>query len=125
MRDFDFETLKHYKFYQFARSVARPVLRAGYRIRYKGLENIPKGGGYILAVNHTSALDPALVALPRQLPPLHFMAKEELFHNAFAAWLITHLFAFPVRGGKGDRASRNRGRKFLEAGHVLGRWPVG
>ena len=37
-----------------------------------------KGTKYIVAINHTSAIDPIIVACPKELPPLHFMAKVEL-----------------------------------------------
>lgn len=54
-------------------------------LRMEGSEHVPRGGPAIVAMNHESALDIpiAVIACPR---PITFMAKRELFGNAFAAW---------------------------------------
>ena len=45
-----------------------------------GRDHIPAKGGYILACNHISNLDPFIIGVTT-LRPLNFMAKDELFSN--------------------------------------------
>src|SRR6266704_2070832 len=67
-------------FYSLAAALSWPVLRWLYRLRAEGKENLPTEGGYVLAANHISNLDPWPLGLP--LWPrrfLRFMAKSELY----------------------------------------------
>lgn len=126
MREFDYSKVKHYKMYNFIKAVFRPLVKIVYRIEFKGLENIPAGrSNYIVAINHTCALDPVFVACPKVVPPLHFMAKSELFKNPVAAWFITHMYGFPVRRGKGDTSAIDYGIKIINEGHVMAICPEG
>ncbi len=126
MKDFDYSVVKHYKFYGFVKSVFGPVFRALYRLKFKGLENIPKSGEkYIVAINHTCALDPVFVAIPKNVPPLHFMAKIELFKNPIVGWVIEHLYGFPVKRGKGDTSAIEYGEKIVREGHIMAICPEG
>ncbi|MFC1691939.1 (d)CMP kinase [Candidatus Latescibacterota bacterium] len=49
-----------------------------FRLSVKGIEHIPKEGGFIVASNHASFLDPPLIGsiVPREMS---FLAKKELF----------------------------------------------
>ena len=126
MKEFDYSTVRDYKLYNFIKSVFKPLIKLVYRTEYKGLENIPpKGTKYILAINHTCALDPVIVAAPKQVPTLHFMGKAELFKNPFAAWFLTHMQSFPVHRGKGDTTAIEYGEKIIEEGHVMAICPEG
>ncbi len=126
MKEFDYSTVRDYKLYNFIKSVFKPLIKIVYRTEYKGLENIPpRGTKYILAINHTCALDPVIVAAPKQVPTLHFMGKAELFKNPFAAWFLTHMQSFPVRRGKGDTSAIEYGEKIIEEGHVMAICPEG
>lgn len=127
MKEFDFTQIKHYKLYNFIKAVFRPLVKPVFKAKFKGLENVPqdKGTKYIVAINHTSAIDPIIVACPKELPPLHFMAKVELFKNPFGAWFLTHMYAFPVKRGKGDTSAIEYGEKILNEGHVMAICPEG
>ena len=123
---FDYTQVKNYKFYQFMKTTFRPIVKLFYKVEYKGLENLPKKGTrYIVAVNHTHAFDPVFVSAPKQVPPLHFMAKSELFSNPLQAWFLTHINAFPVHRGKGDNSAIEYGEKIIEEGHVMAICPEG
>lgn len=89
-----------------------------------GKENIPATGSAIVVSNHVNYLDPmAMGALsPRAL---HFMAKEELFSNPVAGWILRKLGAFPVRRGRGDRRAIRHALQLLEEGKVLAMFPEG
>lgn len=126
MKEFDYSQVKHYRLYNFIKIVCRPLVKIVYKMEFKGLDNIPaQGTRYIVAINHTCALDPVFVAMPKQVPALHFMAKAELFKNPIVAWFITHMYGFPVKRGKGDTSAIDYGEKIIEEGHVMAICPEG
>ena len=125
MKEFDYSQVKHYKLYNFIKVAFRQNVKIVYHTKFKGLENVPKNNNYIVAINHTCAVDPIFVACPKQVPPLHFMAKVELFKNPIAAWFITHMYGFPVKRGKGDTSAIDYGIKIIEEGHVMAICPEG
>ena len=66
-------------FYLIARSVVWAFFSLAFSIQYEGRENIPQGrGGYILAGNHTSYLDPVVLVFPVR-PWVRFLGKAALF----------------------------------------------
>lgn len=126
MREFDYSTVPHYRLYGFIRVVFSPLVKLLFKLKYKGNENIPQDDTrYIVAINHTCAFDPIFAALPKEMPPLHFMAKVELFSNPIVGWFITHMYGFPVKRGKGDTTAVEYGEKILEEGHVMAICPEG
>lgn len=102
----------------------RVVFNLFFRIRISGQENIPREGGFILASNHLSYLDPPLVGtwVPRQV---YFMAKQELFKNRLLGNIITRTNALPLRRGTIDRVALKRCVETLKAGYVLTVFPEG
>ena len=84
-----------------------------------GQDSVPAKGGFILATNHSSNVDPLVIgaACPK---PLHFMAKVELFKNPFGAWILSAVHAFPVKRGTGDiHAIREAIRRVRAGGGLL------
>ncbi|WP_339163058.1 lysophospholipid acyltransferase family protein [Siminovitchia sp. FSL W7-1587] len=112
------------KFYIFARTVVKGILKVLYRVEIKGIEHFPKSGGVLLCANHISNLDPPMVGItcPR---PVSFMAKEELFKSPVLKWVLPHVRAFPVKRGMSDRGALRTGLKVLKEGHVIGLFPEG
>ena len=125
MKEFDYSTIPHYKFYGGAMKVFGSAFKRVYHMKFKYTENIPKDGKYIVALNHTCALDPVFVALADGMPELHFMAKAELFENPVVAWVITHLYGFPVKRGQGDTTAIDYAKKIINEGHILAISPEG
>lgn len=125
MKEFDYSQVKHYKTYNFIKVLFRPLVKLVYHTKFKGLENVPETNNYIVAINHTCAFDPVFVACPKEVPPLHFMAKVELFKNPIVAWFITHMYGFPVKRGKGDTSAIDYGVKIIKEGHVMAICPEG
>ncbi len=127
MKEFDYSVVRHYKFYGFVKKVFGPIFRLVYKLEFKGLENVPADTDkrYIVAINHTCAFDPVFVAIPKNVPPLHFMAKAELFKNPIVGWVIEHLYGFPVKRGKGDTSAIEYGEKIITEGHVMAICPEG
>jgi 1-acyl-sn-glycerol-3-phosphate acyltransferase len=105
--------------------VSWPVLKSVFRQRATGLENVPKGGGFVLAANHWSNFDPWALGLP--LFPrrfLRFMAKAELFWFPLGA-IIRAGGAFPVQRGLGDEEAMATAVALCRAGHVVVMFPEG
>jgi len=111
-------------FYFLVGLVSWPVIRLLFRGRAKGLENIPEGG-FVLAPNHTSNLDPWPLGIPlwprRQL---NWMAKSELYKPVIGK-LITWGGAFPVRRGQGDEGAIETVVERVRVGEVVVIFPEG
>lgn len=80
------------------------------RFLVKGIENLPKDGGVLIASNHISAYETIFIpwAVLRYYPlqMVWAPAKEELFRNRFQRWLYTSWGAFPVKRGRDVRAGK-------------------
>lgn len=114
-------------FYRIAMFAVNLLWHLWFDLRLEGKENIPHHGGYILAGNHVSAMDPTVVCLgvrPRW-GKLHFMAKAELFDIWGLRVIIRWLCAFPVARGKGDQTAIHTAYQVLEEGEILGIFPEG
>ncbi len=84
-----------------------------------GKENVPKEGGVLVVSNHRSSFDPPVIGLafPRVMS---FMAKKELFKQAFLKWLFRQLQAFPVdRSGNASSAIKESIRRLRGGAAVL------
>lgn len=94
-----------------------------YRPRYIGINNIPKDGAFILAGNHTSKLDPILVASSTKRC-VHFFAKDSLY-KGIKKPLFKGLGIIPVNRSIKDKNALNNGIKCLKDNHVIGIFPEG
>src|SRR6266576_3857613 len=111
--------------YSLAAAFSWPVVRWLYRLRAEGEENLPAEGGYVLAANHISNLDPWPLGLP--LWPrrfLRFMAKSELYWWPLG-WVITAGGGFPVRRGEHDLEAMNTAIDLAREGNVVAMFPHG
>jgi 1-acyl-sn-glycerol-3-phosphate acyltransferase len=111
-------------FYWIAGLVSWPFIRGLLRERVQGLEHIPEGG-FVLAPNHVSNLDPWPLGMPlwprRQL---NWMAKSELYKPVIGT-LISWGGAFPVRRGQGDEAAIETAVERVKAGAIVVIFPEG
>lgn len=111
-------------FGRFLRAIVRAILMPLFRIRVSGWENLPKQGGYILAGNHVSYLDPMVLVIIFKVAP-HFMARAEFFEGGVLSWIMRRVWAFPIHRGEPDREAIARATKLLQAGEVVGIFPEG
>ena len=102
----------------------RPLIRLNVSREVAGLENLPRRGPVILASNHCSEADPAIlmVSLPRRIV---WMAKRELFQIPFFG-LAYHLYGcIPVRRFEADLGALHESRNALQEGELVGMFPEG
>jgi 1-acyl-sn-glycerol-3-phosphate acyltransferase len=95
-----------------------------FRFRATGKENIPQKGGFLIASNHASYLDPVMVgvACPRLL---NYMARHDLFNNAAFAWILKYSRAFPVKRKSADLGAIKEAIRRLKNGEGLLVFPEG
>jgi len=88
--------------YRIVLFCAWSIAKIFYRHKVYGLEHFyPRGA--IIAANHTSYLDPSLLAIswPEEV---HFLARDTLFRNRFFGGFIRAINAHPVSGDATDIA---------------------
>ena len=98
----------------------------GLKLDFQGQDNVPRKGGSILAINHTSYLDFALAgtaALPANRY-VRFMAKKELFDNKIAGPLLRGMHHINVDRSNGS-ASFVAALRALKTGEIIGIFPEG
>ena len=106
------------------RLFAAALCRLLFRLEVRGAKHVPAAGPAMIVANHSSTLDPAVLAVgaPR---PLHFMAKAELFAIPLFGWFIRAVNARPVRREGGDPRALREALRILESGHALLVFPEG
>ena len=114
-------------FLRLASLVLRGVFGAVARVRYEGPPTLPQAGPLLLVANHTSNIDPPLVAAwlqPRLGRPIQFLAKEQLFVPALRP-LLDHAGAILVRAGGSDVQAYHDALVVLRGGGIVGLFPEG
>ena len=109
--------------YGFCHYVIVGLYDAFFRGEVSGLENIPENGGFILAVNHASYLDPPFVGchIPRQLA---FFARKTLWKPGLPSWWLDAVGTIPVdRDGGTDVAAVKRVLQTLRGGRPIIMFP--
>ena len=105
------------------------VLKAFYDVAFRGevagIETLPKDGGFILASNHQSHLDPPLIGC--QVPmQMCFFARKTLWKPGIGAWWMDVVGSIPVdRDGGSDIQAMKRVLRALEDNKVLILFPEG
>lgn len=110
--------------YWASRGLAWCLAKTVWATQVSGSEHVPSSGGYILASNHLSMIDPLVVGafVPRRV---RFMAKSELWRTPVLRSWLDLVGAFPVRRGESDMGAIKTAIRLLEAGEVVGIFPQG
>src|SRR5438552_9070407 len=111
-------------FYAVVRFFVAGGSRVAYRLRLRGLEKVPKQGGFVLAPSHRSMMDIPFIACatPR---PIRYMGKAAAFRVPLLGRLFTMLGGFPVERDGTDRKAVRDSIAMLEGGEVLLVYPEG
>lgn len=110
------------------RFLAWILINVLYRIRVRGLENIPKKGPAVVVCNHVSYMDPVLLAGSIQRP-MRFVMYYRIFQIPLLRFFFEHMRAIPIAGAMEDEQLMNeafdRVDEELEAGNVVCIFPEG
>ena len=104
-------------------AIGRPTIglatKLASRLHVYGQDRVPRTGGCVIASNHFSWLDPAVLgaASPRVL---YYMAKIEAHRAPGLGTLIRAFGCFPVRRGESDREAVRTMRRIVADGNALG-----
>ena len=98
----------------------------GTRFTISGAEHVPRTGGAVMAINHTSYLDFTYAGLPAwpHRRYVRFMAKKSIFGHRVAGPLMRGMRHIPVDPHKGGEAFAAAIRA-LRAGEIVGVFPGG
>jgi 1-acyl-sn-glycerol-3-phosphate acyltransferase len=98
----------------------------GLKFTVTGLENLPRTGGAVIAVNHTSYFDFTFAGLPAYRQGLgrkvRFMAKKEVFDHKITGPIMRSLRHIEVDRDSGA-ASFENAVEALRAGELVGVYP--
>lgn len=101
--------------YRVLAGIAIPLYRLVAKISWRGTENFPDSGGFVVAANHLTEIDPITVAYPVYKSGImpRFLAKESLFRVPVIGRLLTHIGMVPVYRGT-TRAKDSLEAAFIE-----------
>ncbi len=112
------------RFYHLSNAFLRVAVQIGLDLRVEGVHNVPRTGPLIIAINHSSFIDPLLVGAftPRDVV---MMSKIENFHLPLFGYLVTWYGAFPIHRGEVDREALKTALQVLHNGQALLMAPEG
>ena len=91
------EPERYYKkmWYWVFRFVTHVAMRVFFNLKVKGLQNIPKKTNFIIAVNHTSYMDPFVVSSVIS-KKIYWIALKGLYSSAWIRWFMYGTDTLPV-----------------------------
>ncbi|WP_425428195.1 lysophospholipid acyltransferase family protein [Brachybacterium timonense] len=106
------------RFYDRAKVIVAPLMRAVWRPRVVGMENVPRSGGFIVASNHLANVDSFLIPIvfPR---PVRFVSKDDFWKMPGLKGRIIRWFFNAVGTVPLDREALGSGRGALDAGLAI------
>ncbi|MCA9302543.1 MAG: 1-acyl-sn-glycerol-3-phosphate acyltransferase [Phycisphaerales bacterium] len=112
-------------FYDTIRESALLALQTVFRLRRRGVKNVPREGAVLLVANHQSFLDPPIVSAAIRHRHTDFLARDGLFKFKPFGWLISTLHASPIKQGAGDSGAMKATIAKLNEGKMLLVFPEG
>jgi 1-acyl-sn-glycerol-3-phosphate acyltransferase len=96
------------------------------KIVMSGIENIPREGGALVAVNHLSFVDYVLAGYPgvQRGRLTRFIAKKEVFDHPIGGPVMRSFHHIAIDRSSG-RAGMAEARRYLDAGELVGIFPEG
>ncbi len=88
-----------------------------------GYHNVPDKGGFIVAANHISYLDPPVIGVALRRKPI-FIAKEGLFKIPVIGTFVNY-FSFPLNRNKPQPSTIKEAVRRLKNGEVIVLFPEG
>jgi len=113
-------------YYWFLKYLLSPIVRVLWVGKVEGKHNIPKKGSAVLASNHQSYLDPALLmAISRRR--IYFVVGDFVYRLKAAAWLMNHTGQIKVDRKKPGQNTHvyDEASKIISKGELLSLFPEG
>ena len=110
--------------YRFCRVWFRVYFYLYHRGRVYNTERLPAQGAFILAGNHIGFLDPPFFGLACQREAF-FMARDTLFHNPLANWILRSWNCVPISRDRGDISAMRTVLRMLGEGKAVLMFPEG
>jgi len=110
--------------YRFCRLLFRLYFRVYHRGRVYNAERLPDHGGFILAGNHVSFLDPPFFGLACRREAF-YMARDTLFRNPLANWILRSWHCVPISRDRGDIGAMRTVLRLLGEGKAVLMFPEG
>ena len=113
--------------YWFFIQIARLIARSCFSLEIIGRENLPPegSGGYLLAMNHQSYLDPPIAALAARPRPIHFLARKTLLRWPVLGPIFPRLNVVPIDQDRPDMSALRNVIRLLKAGETTIVFPEG
>jgi len=112
----------------FTRFWLMRLIRRLYKIRFQGLENLPREGGALLICNHTAYADALILQAATQRPVRFIMSRDVFKTWKWAKPVFKLTDCIPIHTSDGPRAlarSLREARKTMEAGAIVAIFPEG
>jgi 1-acyl-sn-glycerol-3-phosphate acyltransferase len=95
------------------------LMKALYRLRVSGTDNVPEEGPALLVCNHVSYIDALLISsgVPR---PARFVMYYKIFNTPGAGWIFRAARAIPIAGAKEDPALMEKAFADVDAALAAG-----
>ncbi len=110
--------------YRFCRFLYRVYFRVYHRGRILHADRLPDTGAFILAGNHVSFLDPPFFGLCCRRAA-YFLARDTLFRNPLAGWILRSWNCVPLKREGGDIAAMRTVLRLLAEGKAVVMFPEG
>jgi len=96
--------------------------------KINGLENIPRGGGFIISPNHSSYADHLIlssIVIRNTHKKICYLAKKEHFETPFQRMWHEATGAIPIDRQAGGKEALETAVKYLTQGKIIGIYPEG
>lgn len=111
--------------YFISRLIYKVLLKILFRFEVRGSENLPRKGPFIVASNHASLIDPAVVGVACHTMPVTFMAKRELFDVPVLGRWVRAVGCIPIERDSGSFKPLKTAVRKLREGGAVGIFPEG
>lgn len=110
--------------YFFSKVIFTVTLKLFFNFRVTGGHNIPPDGSFILASNHASYVDPAVIgsAIQRRL---HFVTGDHLYENRPAGLWYNSVDCIRIRRGEADHKAIRKMLRYTDFGKPIVIFPEG
>lgn len=111
--------------YRLFRAIVRFLFRVLTRTHVEGLENVPREGGCIVAVNHLSRLDPPIVFMLVDRDDLTALVADKYKHYPVISWAVESVNGIWLNRESADFQALRQAVEYIKNGGVLGIAPEG